>query len=81
MVSGLKNTFLKDVFSSSEKVNTAQVCLDMLVSAATAAVELGPDGTGRVGTAPSCDLHGVISIAVDNCSVFQTLDTKVCTGN
>ena len=81
MVSGAKNTFLKDVFSDSEKLNTAQVCLDMLVSAATAAVELGPDGTGRAGTGPNCDLHGVISIAVDNCSVFQTLDTKVCTGN
>ena len=38
----------------------------MLVSAATAAVELGPDGTGRVGTGPSFDSLGVIRIAVDH---------------
>ena len=66
MRSGVKNTCWADVFCRSKKVNAAH--------------GTGRVGTGRVGTGPSCDSHGVISIAFDNLSVFQTLETKVCTG-
>ncbi len=74
MGSGAKNTCWSDVFSGSVKVNTDHG------TGRVGTGRVGPGGTGRVGTGSSCDPHGVIFIAVDNLSVFQTLETKVYTG-